>query len=198
MVGTLVEGRDMIMRISKEPEERKQEILETAMQLFRVNGFEKTSISDIAKEIGVAQGLCYRYFPSKEVLFQSAIDEYADILVGKMIKDIDIKHDTLNTVIDRMVLLAEDENDKYYHAFHGTLNKNFHGLLTLCICEKLFPIVSSIIERANQNHEIHIEDAETYASFSIFGQLGILLNAGFSIQEKNEKIKKFLKDLFNL
>ena len=55
------------MRISKEPEERKQEILETAMKLFAQNGFEKTSISDIAREIGVAQGLCYRYFPSKDV-----------------------------------------------------------------------------------------------------------------------------------
>ena len=43
------------MRISKEPEERKQEILETAMKLFAQNGFEKTSISDIAREIGVAQ-----------------------------------------------------------------------------------------------------------------------------------------------
>ncbi|MGYP001000941294 len=32
------------MRISKEPEERKQEILETAIKLFSVNGFEKTSI----------------------------------------------------------------------------------------------------------------------------------------------------------
>lgn len=38
------------MRISKEPEERKQEILETAMQLFAEKGYEKTSISDIAKK----------------------------------------------------------------------------------------------------------------------------------------------------
>ena len=55
------------MRISKEPEERKQEILETAIKLFSVNGFEKTSISDIAKEIGIAQGLCYRYFPCNSI-----------------------------------------------------------------------------------------------------------------------------------
>ena len=53
------------MRISKEPEARKQEILETAMKLFAEKGYEKTSISDIAKEIGVAQGRCYRYFPSR-------------------------------------------------------------------------------------------------------------------------------------
>ena len=45
------------MRISKEPEERKQEIVETAMKLFCEKGYEKTSISDIAKEMNVAQGL---------------------------------------------------------------------------------------------------------------------------------------------
>lgn len=47
------------MRITKEPEERKQEILDTAMRLFHEKGYEKTSIADIAKTIGVAQGLCY-------------------------------------------------------------------------------------------------------------------------------------------
>ena len=46
------------------------------------NGYEKTSITDIAKAIGVAQGLCYRYFPSKEALFDSAIEQYADVLVA--------------------------------------------------------------------------------------------------------------------
>ena len=53
------------MRVTKEPEVRKQEILDTALKLFGENGYEKTSITDIAKAIGVAQGLCYRYFPSK-------------------------------------------------------------------------------------------------------------------------------------
>ena len=68
------------MRITKEPEERKQEIIETAMRLFHEKGYEKTSIADIAKAIGVAQGLCYRYFPSKEALFDCTIDQYAQVL----------------------------------------------------------------------------------------------------------------------
>ena len=71
------------MRITKEPEERKQEIFDIALKLFGEKGYEKTTIADIAKAIGVAQGLCYRYFPSKEVLFDSAIDQYADILVAQ-------------------------------------------------------------------------------------------------------------------
>ena len=37
------------MRITKEPEVRKQEILDTALKLFGEKGYEKTSISDIAE-----------------------------------------------------------------------------------------------------------------------------------------------------
>ena len=73
------------MRVTKEPEVRKQEILDTALKLFGENGYEKTSITDIAKAIGVAQGLCYRYFPSKEALFDSAIEQYADVLVEQSV-----------------------------------------------------------------------------------------------------------------
>ena len=49
-------------RITKAPEERRQEIIDTALKVFYEKGYEKTSISDIAREMDVAQGLCYRYF----------------------------------------------------------------------------------------------------------------------------------------
>ena len=72
------------MRISKEPAERKQEIIDTAMRLFYEKGYEKTSISDIAKAMNVAQGLFYRYFPSKEVLFDTAVEQYAQLQADQM------------------------------------------------------------------------------------------------------------------
>ena len=80
-------------RITKLPEERRKEIIDTAIKLFYEKGYEKTTISDIAKEINVAQGLCYRYFPSKEALFDCAIDQYAQSLADYIIeftKDINL------------------------------------------------------------------------------------------------------------
>ena len=38
-------------RITKPPEERRQEIIDTAMKVFYEKGYEKTSISDIAREM---------------------------------------------------------------------------------------------------------------------------------------------------
>jgi AcrR family transcriptional regulator len=47
-------------RVVKEPAERRQEILDTALRLFYENGYEQTSIADIARALHIAQGLCYR------------------------------------------------------------------------------------------------------------------------------------------
>ena len=58
---------------------QRQEILDAAMQVFYLKGYEKATIRDIALDIGVAQGLIYRYFKSKEALFAAALDNYAAV-----------------------------------------------------------------------------------------------------------------------
>jgi AcrR family transcriptional regulator len=49
-------------------EEKKQLIMDTALELFAKEGFHKTSISTIARNAGIAKGLLYNYFKSKEEL----------------------------------------------------------------------------------------------------------------------------------
>ena len=124
------------MRITKEPEERKQEILDTALKLFGERGYERTSITDIAKAIGVAQGLCYRYFPSKEALFDSAMEQYADVLVEQFIGSQTDDYKSLRQIIEKMPATIEDQDTKYYSVFHGVENKKFHDQLALKVCEK--------------------------------------------------------------
>ena len=127
------------MRVTKEPEVRKQEILDTALKLFGENGYEKTSIADIAKAIGVAQGLCYRYFPSKEALFDCAIAQYADVLVEQFADAEKDDRKTLRQIIEEMPTTMEKQATKYYSVFHGAENKKFHDQLSLKGCEKLVP-----------------------------------------------------------
>lgn len=63
------------MRITKNPEERKQELIAAAEELFDRKGVEKTKISDIVQKVGVAQGLFYYYFGSKEEIVNAVIQK---------------------------------------------------------------------------------------------------------------------------
>ncbi|MCH3918448.1 MAG: TetR/AcrR family transcriptional regulator [Spirochaetia bacterium] len=179
------------MRITKDPEDRKQEILDTAMRLFHEKGYEKTSMSDIAKKMGVAQGLCYRYFPSKEALFNSSIDRYAQLLVdwnlSRQKADMSLKER-----IEEMTIFEETQNPDYYVVFHQIENVSFHELLSLSVCRKMIPHVRDWAEQARQRGEIHIDDLDTAVSFCIYGQLGILLDHNLSVSEKESRIKSFL------
>jgi len=67
-------------RIVKQPDIRKDEILETAKKLFYTKGFQKTSIQDIVTSLNIAQGTFYYYFSSK----MDVLDKMTD----KVLKDI--------------------------------------------------------------------------------------------------------------
>ena len=54
-------------------EETKAKILSEAIKFFSINGFDGTKISDFAKSLGIAQGTMYRYFESKEELFNEVL-----------------------------------------------------------------------------------------------------------------------------
>ncbi len=57
-------------------QERRKQLIDTALKLFAEKGMERTSIKDIATEAGVAQGLLYHYFQSKDDLFYAIIGQY--------------------------------------------------------------------------------------------------------------------------
>ena len=66
-------------------EERRSQILASALAVFSHKGFHASSVSDVAAHAGVSQGTIYWYFDSKEELFDAAIMEYfADFGTGML------------------------------------------------------------------------------------------------------------------
>ena len=51
----------------------KEEILETALKLFAQNGYEATSVSDIAEKIGISKGALYKHYHNKRDIFESIL-----------------------------------------------------------------------------------------------------------------------------
>jgi AcrR family transcriptional regulator len=64
------------MRVTKDREVRKSELIEAAETLFREGGYRQTSVSDIVKKVGVAQGTFYYYFQSKDDILNAVVDHY--------------------------------------------------------------------------------------------------------------------------
>lgn len=58
-------------------EERRDEILAGALAVFSEKGFEGASVKEIAQRAGVAPGLLYHYFESKEDLLFATLERYA-------------------------------------------------------------------------------------------------------------------------
>jgi AcrR family transcriptional regulator len=59
-------------RLSREA--RRNLILDAATEVFGRLGFEATRMDDVAKAAGIAKGLVYKHFPSKDALFEALID----------------------------------------------------------------------------------------------------------------------------
>ncbi len=64
-------------RTVKDPEVRRNEILDAAQQLFTLKGYDQTSVQDILDAVGISKGAFYHYFISKE--------ELLDCLVTRMV-----------------------------------------------------------------------------------------------------------------
>lgn len=54
---------------------RPSEIIAAAMQLWAERGFAATRLEDVAVGANIAKGTIYRYFTSKEALFEAALQE---------------------------------------------------------------------------------------------------------------------------
>jgi TetR/AcrR family fatty acid metabolism transcriptional regulator len=63
-------------------EEKRRVILDAAVRVFARDGFHTSRVGDIAEEAGVAHGLLYHYFSSKdEVLLTVFSENWSDLLV---------------------------------------------------------------------------------------------------------------------
>ena len=63
-------------------EEKRRLILDAAVRVFAREGFHTSRVGDIAEEAGVAHGLLYHYFSSKdEVLLTVFSENWSDLLV---------------------------------------------------------------------------------------------------------------------
>lgn len=165
-----------MVRISKPPEERRQELIETAKQLFETQSYEKTTVSDIVKEVGVAQGLFYYYFSSKKEIFLAVIDQYLEEHLSQLAQPLrDSSVPPLERVHNLMQLLVG-----FMHKLKSLYPKNRSGMqyemqaiMQNHVSEIIEPMLSDILRESDEKGILLAPFPDRLARFIISGFLGV-------------------------
>lgn len=102
----------MFKKAATKGETTRQQILETALRLFRERGFDEATMRDIAKEAGVSLGNAYYYFPSKEAIvlayYDSVQAEHARLVHEAFPDQKDFKTRLLTALHTKIDILKDD------------------------------------------------------------------------------------------
>jgi AcrR family transcriptional regulator len=137
-------------RITKDPELRKTEILNAAEELFLSRGFDETSVSDIVVKVGVAQGLFYYYFKSKDDILNAVLERFTDNLFTEL--EIVGNDDRLNAaqklrLVFKFFLDMTQNNEKMVIFMHDERNELLHHRLEHKSLDKMLSFFMNIVEQ---------------------------------------------------
>ena len=200
-------------RIVKEHDERLNELLDIAQELFFQKGYETTSVNDIIDKAGVAKGTFYHYFKSKNDLLdrlvirwsQAAIDRIRKLVMNQIqltaVEKINLFFVTIrNFKLENMelmkVLLLVLYKDENLLLRHKMMNKSI---------ELIIPYLVEILHQGNEDGMFKIENIEDTAEFIFSAWLSggetivqLLLQAGENpgnIDKIENKLKVYERSL---
>lgn len=190
--------------MAKTKEERRNEIIETAGKLFEEKGYEQTQVQDIVNEIGVAKGLFYYYFKSKDEVMEELADRYADAIIDAVNNLIDKDISTFDK-INRIFQIFIDSAEKKSGIFMGILyvkNGITHERIFFNVGKKMVPLVTEIILSGNDNGECNCSDPKFITEFLVSGLFNIMNQISPDekidyLKEKLPTIKAMILKLYN-
>ncbi len=175
-------------RVTKAPEERRQEIVETAERLFHEIGYATCSVERIIREIGVAKGTFYYYFKSKEEILGAIVDHRLDQVVAATEQ---VADDPALDALTKMRLLlsggsvGDDDNSDVAEMLHRPENRELHEATNVQSVLRLSPAFARIVEQGNREGVFAAETPLETIQFLLTGAQ-FLLDGGlfdFSAQE---------------
>ena len=137
------------MKIIKNPEERKNEILDAADKLFTQKGFDGTSTNDILEAVGIARGTLYYHFKSKEDIMDSLIDRYSTSILTRA-KEVaeNISIPVYERIVQTVMALNmnHDSGKEIIEHIHKPQNALMHFKAQKAILNGLTPILTEIVK----------------------------------------------------
>ena len=181
------------MRTVKDPQERRSELLATAMRLFAEEGYDNVSVRAVARAAGVAPGLAYHYFDSKQNLFAAAIRDYSQRCAERICAILDDRELSLDEKLERAIDAGAD-HESFPHAdyFHAEGNGTLHDRLSLGMCEAVQPHLRAALELDALQRGEASADAGELATLMVYGCVGLASGAGMPDAAAVAAAKRYL------
>lgn len=140
---------DVIMRIIKEAEVRRNEILDAADELFSQKGFDNTSTNDILEKVGIARGTLYYHFKSKEDIMNALIERYTIRILNSAKKIAEDKSISINERLVKVVLalnVSHKGGIELKDQMHKPQNALMHQKTQAILLNNIIPILTDLIK----------------------------------------------------
>lgn len=181
------------MRIVKAHDERKNEIIDTAQNLFMTKGYSACSVAEIIDAIGIAKGTFYHYFKSKEEVLDAIVDKGTDMIVNRIYK---VLHDDSLTYIDKIVgslfsMQIEDTmGNEILDELHKAENSLMHQKSIYMIVNRVSPLLEELTIQGNKDGVFNCKHPSQYLKIILSSSV-TLLDDGIFPMTKEEKIEIF-------
>jgi TetR/AcrR family transcriptional regulator, fatty acid metabolism regulator protein len=162
------------------PADKRRQILDAAVRVFARQGFHATRVSDIADEAGVAYGLVYHYFNSKDdVLNELFIERWSLLLAA--IEETDRAGASPR---DKLAAVATFIFESYRHdpelmkviIVEVTRAANSFGQTHLEEIRRAYQSIAKIVEEGQAAGAFRDDVAPIFASMSFYGAIEQLLS----------------------
>jgi AcrR family transcriptional regulator len=161
--------------------DKRRQILDAAIRVFANQGFHACRVSDVADEAGVAYGLVYHYFQSKEEIMGTLFTERWQVMLDA-IAEIDRMEDV--PARDKLYLVASFIVDSYRHEpdlmkviiVEVTRAANSFGRAHLPKIREAYDMIGQIVGRAQRDGTFKPEISPDFAALMFYGAIEQLLS----------------------
>jgi AcrR family transcriptional regulator len=155
--------------------DRRRQILDAAVRVFAQRGFTQCRVSDIAEEAGVAYGLVYHYFGSKDAVLDTLFVERWDVMV-ELIGDIDRKDIPAR---EKLHAVASFIVDSYRHdpdmmkviIVEVTRAANSFGQTHLDVIRQAYGRIADIVAGGQAEGEFKSDVTPQFAALAFYGAI---------------------------
>ena len=172
--------------------DKRRLILDAAITVFARQGFHECRVSDVADEAGVAYGLVYHYFKSKEEILNELFLERWDVML-EAISAIDAREEM--PVREKLSMVAGFIIDSYRNEpdlmkviiVEVTRAANSFGRLHLEKIREAYNGIAQIVEGGRRSGELKESISAEFAAMCFYGAIEQLLSGWiFSILPRDE------------